>query len=253
MTVSVATLGCDRKASEGFPSWRTLFQLQGDYSLYFNYEAGSFEGIEVARYAVEKALGDNSPMACSKWSLDTWGWRTSYGADWRSLPKFDQDQARLASIVTARNMCIEYAMQTGADQLLFVDSDIIPPLDIIPKMLEVMDAGEEAVCGLVNGRGVHKTCQYVFGSKGFETIANVQCQRVEHANIGFTMLSKRLFNQIRFRYGFTEYPDGRKHTVSDDPAYHLDAFIKFGKWPVIRMDVVGAHIGDLQSNETSQY
>jgi hypothetical protein len=67
------------------------------------------------------------------------------------------------------------------------------------------------------------------------------------------MLSKRLFNQIRFRYGVTEYPDGRHHLVSDDPAYHLDAFIKFGKWPVIRMDVKGAHVGDLKPNEVSQF
>jgi hypothetical protein len=76
---------------------------------------------------------------------------------------------------------------------------------------------------------------------------------VEHANIGFTMLSRRLFNQVRFRYGTSEYPDGRNHMVSDDPAYHLDCFIKFGKWPVIRMDVIGNHVGDLNENETAQY
>lgn len=244
MKVAVATLGCDRKLKEGFSSWPTLFQLQGDYSIYFNYEGYKW----ITASDCIKDIATKVP-----YSFDKWSWKTAFGLDWRSSPQFDQDQARLASIVCARNMCVEYALQTNADALLFIDADIIPPLDIIPKMLEVLEAGEDAVCGLVNGRGVHSHCFYVFGSKGFETIAGTFCQRVEHANIGFTMLSKRLFHQVRFRYGMTEYPDGRKHTVSDDPAYHLDAFIKFGKWPVIRMDVIGAHVGGLEPAQVSQY
>lgn len=251
MRVAVATLGCDRKASEGFPSWPILFQLEGDYSLYFNYESSPFKDQEQG-YKAYSLVKDDAVGVAADFAFDVWSWE-SQGRGWRSLPQFDQDQARLASIVCARNMCIEYAMQTNSDALLFIDADIIPPLDIIPKMTAILEAGEDAVCGLVNGRGVHANCSYVFGSKGMETIAGTQCQRVEHANIGFTMLSRRLFNQIRFRYGHSEYPDGRAHTVSDDPAYHLDAFIKFGKWPVIRMDVVGKHVGDLKPNETSQY
>jgi hypothetical protein len=78
----------------------------------------------------------------------------------------------------------------------------------------------------------------------------VEC---EHGNIGFCMLSRKLFNQVRFRYGMTEYPDGRHQLVSDDPAYHLDAFMKFGKWHYIRLDVVGRHMGELLSDGVSQF
>lgn len=254
MSVAVATLGCTRKSSS-FPSWKTLFNLQGDYTLYFNYENKLVDedNSDIAVRAMQTAGIEEFVNRDLQWSFDVWSWNTYFGKGWRSHPKFDQDQSRLAGIVCARNMCIEYAMQTNSEALLFIDADIIPPLDIIPKMLEVINAGEDAVCGLVNGRGAHKNCQYVFQSKGYEVIVGAQCQRVEHANIGFTMLSSRLFNQVRFRYGYSEYPDGRKHTVSDDPAYHLDAFIKFGKWPVIRMDVVGNHVGELLPEEVSQF
>lgn len=253
MSIAVCTLGCSRKR-DAIHSWDTLAQLSGDYELYINWELqGTYftesDDLSLLDEVYSKLVDFRNIY------IDTWKWHTSFGTQpWRKKPAFDQDQARLASIVTARNMCIEFAIQRAHSHLLFIDADIKPPLDIIPKMLEVAGAGEDAVCGFVNGRGVHASCSYVFGSKGMETIAGTQCQRVEHANIGFTMLSARLFNQIRFRYGVTEYPDGRgTYSISDDPAFHLDAFIKFRKWPVIRMDVVGQHIGDLKANEVSQF
>lgn len=248
MTVAVATLGCDRKASEGFPSWPTLFELEGDFSLYFNYEA-SPERDSSKGYAAYTLAADSAKGAAAAFAFDVWSWE-SQGRSWRSLPKFDQDQARLASIVTARSMCIEYAMQTNASHLLFIDADIIPPKDIIPKLLQV---NRDAVCGLVYGRGAHAACPYIFGEKRRWMENGYELVEVEHANIGYTMLSRRLFEAVRFRYGTSVYPDGRVNMTSDDPAYHLDCFIKFGQWPVIRMDVVGRHIGDLKPEEASQY
>lgn len=260
--IAVASLGCDRKAAEGFPSWPYLFQLQGDYSLYFNYELSSapvpsnFDGdsnpiaFQVARMAEDHGWGEGSA-----WSLDLWKWTLSAGRPWRRLPKFDQDQARLASIVTARNMCIEFAMQTEASHLLFVDADIIPPLDIIPKLLEV---NEDAVAGLVHGRGTHSNLPYVFGEKRQFQMVDAQnrpfmVKEAEHANIGFTMISRKLFEATRFRWGTSHYPDGRVNMTSDDPSFHLDSYLKWGKWMYIRLDVIGRHVGDLKANETSQF
>lgn len=255
MSVAVCSLGCTRKRNS-IHSWDTLTQLEGDYNLYINWEEqmvrGSYQPEDLGYIDdLYKGKLKNGKLDEENIYIDTWKWHTYEGSSWRSTPRFDQDQARLASIVTARNMCIEFAMQTGASHLLFIDADIIPPLDIIPKMLEV---GEDAVCGLVNGRGTHSSLQYIFGEKReYVNEKGIRLKEVEHANIGYTMLSKRLFNQIRFRYGVSEYPDGRNHSVSDDPAFHLDAFIKFGKWPVIRMDVVGRHVGELLENEISQF
>jgi hypothetical protein len=258
--IAVCSLGCDRKAAEGFPSWPTLFELDGDYTLYFNYEGALGDGgaepcdalglIHLAAYGDDSFVPPEGVEPKRRFSIDCWAWETWAGARWRSLPKFDQDQARLASIVTARSMCIEYAMQTNASHLLFVDADIIPPKDIIPKLLEV---NRDAVCGLVYGRGVHKTSQYIFGEKRRWDEFGTTLVECEHGNIGYTMLSRRLFEAVRFRYGRSVYPDGRDHMTSDDPAYHLDCFLKFGQWPVVRMDVVGQHIGDLKQGQTSQF
>lgn len=249
MTIAVCSLGCTRKRHD-IHSWHTLMQLQGDYRLYINWESQLVFDDSSTRFlqAMEEELKDVNPVI--DLSMDVWSWNTVAGTDWRKRPKFDQDQARLASIVVARNMCIEFAMQTDCSHLLFVDADIIPPLDIIPKLLEV---GHEAVGGLVHGRGDHSSCQYVFGEKrryhqnGYELI------EAEHGNIGYTLLTRKLIENIRFRYGVSKYPDGREHMISDDPAFHLDAFIKFGHWMTIRTDVIGRHLGQLKAEETSQF
>ena len=250
MSVAVCTLGCTRKRYDVF-SWSHLLQLQGDYELYVNWELQDpsqkeydLDFLKQCNEGCGLQAGRTIPI--DSIFFDTWEWTSN----WKGKPRFDQDQVRLASIVTARNMCIEFAMQRNSSHLLFIDADIVPPLDIIPKMLAVE---EDAVCGLVYGRGAHSSSPYIFQEKRTYDKNGIPLKEVEHANIGFAMLSKRLFNQIRFRYGTTEYPDGGIRMVSDDPAYHLDAFIKFGKWPVVRMDVVGQHIGDLQPNEVSQF
>jgi hypothetical protein len=252
MMIAVCTLGCDRKAAEGVPSWPYLFQLQGDYSLYFNYEYNDWNAN--LWFAADEFISKISKQCGKTYCFDMWKW-TTWRGNWRNLPKFDQDQARLASIVTARNMCIEYAMQTEASHLLFVDADIIPPLDIIPKLLEV---NEDAVAGLVYGRGAHKACPYVFGEKRhFQMVDSnnrpFMVKEAEHANIGFTMISRKLFEATRFRWGTSHYPDGRVNMTSDDPAFHLDSYLKWGKWMFIRMDVEGRHIGDLKNDEVSQF
>lgn len=243
MTVAVASLGCDRKAAEGFPSWPTLFELDGDYSLYLNYE-----GTCGFRY-FRDVCGDRSGSSLM-WSFDEWYWGTGSGRQWRSVPKFDQDQARLASIVAARSMCRQYALETGASHLLFVDADIIPPKDIIPKLLEV---NKRTVGGLVYGRGVHSSCPYIFQERRRWTENGIPLVECEHGNIGFCLIRRDVLEQITFRTGVGDYPDGRKHLVSDDPAYHLDTFRRFGEWHYIRTDVVGQHIGDLKAGDVAQF
>lgn len=245
--IAVCSLGCDRKAADGFPSWPELFNLEGDYSVYLNYEAQS----AVSQFTVVEDLVAKYASGTNRdWSLDVWGWHTQCGRDWRSLPKFDQDQARLASIVTARNMCIEYAMQTGASHLMFIDADIVPPRDILRKLLEV---NRDAVCGYVRGRGAHSACQYIFQEKRRWNEFGTTLVECEHGNIGYCLLSRKLFEAVRFRYGTSHYPDGRVSMTSDDPAYHLDCFIKFGGWPVVRMDTEGHHVGDLKLDQVSQF
>jgi len=97
---------------------------------------------------------------------------------------------------------------------------------------------------------------YVFGEKRRWRQGNPPYELIEaeHANIGFTMLSKKLFGAIRMRWGTSYYPDGRVNmTTSDDPSYHLDVFLRFGEWMWIRTDVVGNHIGELAPNAVANW
>lgn len=245
--IAICSLGCDRKA-KGLHSWHELFQLEGDYSLYLNYETqmGFESHVDEVKERV-KALGEDSKIP---YSFDTWSWKSELGVDWRKRPQFDQDQNRLASIVCARNMCIEYAMQTEATHLLFIDADILPPRDVIAKLLAV---DHPAVGGFVRGRGAHSGLQYIFGEKKRDYKNGIQVVECEHGNIGFTMLSKKLFEAVRCRWGTSHYPDGRVCMTSDDPAFHLDAFLKFGEWPLIRLDCEGKHIGPLDASEVAQF
>jgi hypothetical protein len=246
--VAVCTLGCDRKFHQ-LPGWPSLLDLHGEYSVYYNYE---FSDTEVAKRIVERVerLNNDCNRLNVPISLDIWSWETYFGVRWRKRPKFDQAQARLASIVCARNMCIEYAMQTESTHLLFIDGDIVPPKDIIPKLLEV---DHLAVGGLVYGRGAHSHCPYIFGEKRRwrQGVPPYEIVEVEHGSIGFTMLSRKLFDVIRTRWGTANYPDGRAVTTSEDPAYQADAFMRFGEWMWIRTDVIGKHIGDLAAEEVS--
>ena len=245
---AVCTLGCDRKINR-LSAWPTLMDLDGNYRLYFNYEFSNPKDAQRIARQVEQFHHAGNKRGIPL-SLDIWSWETSFGVPWRKRPRFDQDQARLSSIVCARNMCIEYAMQTGASHLLFIDGDIEPPKDIIPKLLEV---GHLAVGGLVYGRGAHSGCPYIFGEKRRWRQGDppYEIVEVEHGSIGFTMFSRKLFDSIRTRWGTATYPDGRAIATSEDPAYQADAFMRFGEWMWIRMDVVGKHIGDLAAEEVS--
>jgi len=241
--IAVCSIGCERKALEGFPSWPGLFALDGDYSLYFNYEmagdgASDFDPVTnpIAMKVEHYAEGSSVP-----WSLDLWRWGTVAGKLWRAQPQYDQDQARLAPIAVARNMCRTFAHATGASHLLFIDADVIPPSDVIPKLLAMDHC---LVGGVVPGRGCHSKCQYIFGEQRRFDHNGIQVIEVDHGTCGCMMIERRIFNDITFRYS---NDDG----LSEDPAFTHDVKRVFGENMWLREDVVCTHVGDLKENEAS--
>ena len=244
MTVAVASLGCDRKAAGGFPAWPRLFELVGDYSIYLNYEMTSTR--EDDSNPVDPTFEVYRDMCAlagdREFAFDEWYWGEQ-GAYWRARPKFDQDQARLVPIVTARNMCIDYALRTGASHLLFIDADVIPPVDVIPKL---MSLGHTLVGGIVPGRGCHKDLKYIFGEEREFSTGSAQVLEVSHGTCGCMMIERRVFDRIRFRYSID-------HGLSEDPAYAADVLALFGEKMWLHKGVVCEHIGDLASTEVSQF
>ena len=99
--------------------------------------------------------------------------------EWDETPRqFDQDQGyRLPRIVTARNMCIDFAIKHDYDWLFFVDSDVLIPENTMELLFESNDFKLKS--GLVHGRGAHSGAQYVFnrlGTEGDWTKRSVECQ-----------------------------------------------------------------------------
>ena len=234
--IAVCSIACDRKKDELY-GWPTLFELEGEYSIYFNYEGEpDIERLQAKMWAYPGAHNRD-------FSLDIWNWRTRCGVDWRWKPKFDQDQARLASIVCARNMCIDYAIQTMASHLLFIDADVIPPLDVIPKLLAL---DHSIVGGVVPGRGCHSHVNYIFGEEGRHNVNGAAVIEVMHGTCGCMMIRRDLFNNIRFRYD----NDGG---LSEDPAYCMDVRAKFDTKMWLRDDVVCLHRGELEEIQIAQY
>lgn len=169
--------------------------------------------------------------------IDTWWWRSS----WRPVPKYDQDQKRLLGIVTARNMCIDYALYHNATHLLFVDSDVV----IEPPGLQfLLDMNKNLCGGYVPGRGVHNTVQYVFGQRrGIQQHGDIiEC---DHGTCGYMLISRKVFSLLRFRYG--DDPEGLAGFLSEDPAYCIDWYRISGERFFIHTKARAAHIDNALS------
>lgn len=150
--------------------------------------------------------------------VDLW----NFQSDWALKPKFDQDQSRLFPIVTARNMCVDAALDLNADILQFVDSDMIIPPHTVWKLASW---DKNHIGGYVPGRNDHKEALYLFGHDlGIQHLPNglIEC---DHANIGFCQIKREVFNRLRFRRGV--HPT-KGHLQSDDPNFCFDAFYKWG-------------------------
>ena len=248
--IAVCTIISDRKKDSVYCMPR-LAELDGDYSVYVNHE----------RWHPPPEQGGcgfgYGYFTQERWYIDQWYVHQSFpskSSPWRPIARFDQDQSRLVPITTARNMCIDFAMVMQASHLLFVDADVIPPKDVIPKLLEL---DHPIVGGLVPGRGAHRNFKYVFGEisrmeldRGDIKVPIIVCS---HGTCGLMMIKREVFERLRFRYGPGFAEDGHREELSEDPAYCYDANkLGFGNmW--IREDVVAEHLGDLKDNETAQF
>lgn len=169
--------------------------------------------------ALETDARGEKPFAPLIERLDTLG-----GVHWTFSVRDDATTwnggSRLHRICTGRNLISHYAMREQASHVLFLDADMCPSSDCLPKLLEMrypLVGGHVPTYGLRGPR---------VDGYGYD----VQ----EHMNTaGFLLVERRLFVRLRWR---TDIDAG----MTDDPCYHADA-TELG-WPThVRHDVVGAH------------
>lgn len=171
------------------------------------------------------------------------GW--GYFGDGKNERKFDQDQgSRLTPICIARNMVMDYAQQGNYDWLIFVDSDIIVP-DNVLNILENPDF-ISLRSGVIPGRGIHSNVTY----------SGTQPQdlgdgwiKSDYFSCGLLAIPKQIFWRTRFRWGMPQESD---IVASEDPIFGSDCrHLGYG-W-FCKKDVICQHVGELRDGETSQF
>lgn len=128
---------------------------------------------------------------------------------------------RFVRICTGRNLCQEFALRIGASHLLFLDSDIEPQPDAIPRLVELKHpvTGGHVPTYCLDGPPVHRWLR-----------RDVR----EHWNTaGFLMLERQVFRTVAWHW---DPDDG----LTDDPAFQRETKKLFGPtW--VAHDVIGIH------------
>jgi len=163
--------------------------------------------------------------------------------------QFDQDQGyRLPRIVTARNMCIDFAIKHDYDWLFFVDSDVIIPENTIELLFE--NNNYKLKSGLVHGRGSHQGAEYVFNRLGTEG----DWTKCEYSTCGFTAIHREIFRRVRFKWG---EPFEGGALCSEDPLYGADVRHLYGINWMVNTNLQAQHIDNpsqpLTNDQASQY
>lgn len=128
---------------------------------------------------------------------------------------------RLWHLTTGQNLAVNYATMTGADWMLFLAADTMPPADVIPKLLEVDHplVGCEIPTYCLNGPAV----------PGYDF--PVQEQLI---SAGAIFIRRDVFKVLRWRVD----PD---EGMTDDPSYRRDAEELLGVKSYVRKDCIARH------------
>lgn len=103
-----------------------------------------------------------------------------------------------ALIAEGRNKAFRQAKESGADYLLFIDSDIVFPLDGLEKLLA---HSTDVATGIyyMSGRNNYRPCIYRFTASGMvENFALIPDKpfRVDAAGCGFMLISRRVLEVL---------------------------------------------------------
>lgn len=229
--ILTVTLLCDRKAASQLTAVSRLLELDhDDYEIYLNIESENFE-------ENFKPLIEAIKKSGKKVHMDIWQCRST----WAKKPEFDQDQARLNPIMTARNMSIQAAQALGATHILQVDADVVIPKDSIQRLLAI---GRPLVGGRVPGRGVHSTIWYGKNATS-DLTPNLPDHLIEmeYCTCGFALIERELFDLLKYRSG--PHNTVKSAMLSEDPAFGTDAHDVWGfDWWTVDKTLVAEHQDD---------
>lgn len=238
LMILTVTLLCDRKASSQLVAVSRLLELDyEDYEIYLNIETEDFD----KHFAPLKELLAQTNKTVH---MDIWNCKST----WAPKPKFDQDQARLNPIMTARNMSIQAAQGLGATHILQVDADVVIPKDSISRLLKINRA---IVGGRVGGRGAHAGIWYGKNASS-DLTPNLPPNLVEmeYCTCGFVLIEREVFDLLKYRSG--PHNTVKTSMLSEDPAFGTDAHDVWGfDWWTVDTTLVAEHWDDPENPMTA--
>lgn len=139
-----------------------------------------------------------------------------------------KNAARLAGICAGRNLAHEYAQRDpDITHILFLDTDIIPPVDAIDRMLEVDNelVGLNVPTYCLDGPPVHTSARVPAG---------VDVREHEVQTAGCLMVHRDVFRILRWHWDL-------ESGMTDDPCFERDARVLLNVPTWVRHDVVAEH------------
>lgn len=150
-------------------------------------------------------LADNSP------TRDNYNYIKSLGIACEYVPK--NSKGLYFTINDAHNACREYAMRKGYDYILHLETDVIPPHDVIERLMNHKRKVCSGLYDIFHGQERKLMVQlpepYERTVSGFRSVRFIEegevnffdgtVKRVYHAGIGCALISKDVFTKIPFR------------------------------------------------------
>jgi hypothetical protein len=144
---------------------------------------------------------------------------------------------RVQRITMGQNIANSFAQNAHATHMLFMGADCMPPVDVLPKLLEL----EHPIVG-------GEVTTYCLS--GPEVLRYLPIPVQEHqATSSFVLLAREVFSQVPWRWDLDR-------GLTDDPCLHHDVQRILGYPTYVRKDCVGRHfpehIGSIESRHSEE-
>tara|TARA_R110002020_G_scaffold44348_2_gene127989 strand:+ start:3872 stop:4582 length:711 start_codon:yes stop_codon:yes gene_type:complete len=131
-----------------------------------------------------------------------------------TVKRVKNDKGVMYRLADAHNACRTYALKNDFDYLFHLETDVIPPLDVIERLL---NHGKLIVSGCYDiwhgkirkamvqldddfDRSIRAYRTVTFADEQEPLLFNGHLRRVYHAGIGCILISKKVLEKVTFRY-----------------------------------------------------
>ena len=138
-------------------------------------------------------------------------------------------------VVQARNLAINEALKRGAKKILFIDDDILAPVNSLPQLLDIMEkTGRKVVAGDYYKKIEPLTSAHVFNNNQF-TIGDILVEEADLCAMGFCLIDLSIAEKVPlpFFWAFGDPDDPRYWLMGEDAFFTKNLYEYVGELPVV--------------------